>query len=177
MLAAAKQQGAKPVMPTEPTGRTARRTGLVALLAALLAVPLALGAATYPRWSGSLMGIADWNGTQFSSAHPFPMILSGTGTVGPPAIVGYGVLSLTAVSTAMSTLTLSPNSGAWAVTGMVFIKNRSASASNAYVCPMAGVCMSAVGIELVPGQAYGFTNPASAMTVIAASTATVEAQW
>ena len=36
-------------MPTEPTGRTARRTGLVALLAALLAVPLALGAATYPR--------------------------------------------------------------------------------------------------------------------------------
>jgi hypothetical protein len=204
MLAAAKQQGAKPVMPTEPTGRTARRTGLVALLAALLAVPLALGAATYPRWSGSLMGIADWNGTQFSSAYPFPMILSGTGTgsisvtqgtspwvtstpgspmqqtggtVGPPAIVGYGVLSLTAVSTAMSTLTLSPNSGAWAVTGMVFIKNRSASASNAYVCPMAGVCTSAVGIELVPGQAYGFTNPASAMTVIAASTATVEAQW
>ncbi len=67
-------------MPTEPTGRTARRTGLAALLAALLAVPLALGAATYPRWSGSLMGIADWNGTQFSSAYPFPVILSGTGT-------------------------------------------------------------------------------------------------
>ena len=116
-----------------------------------------------------------------SPANPLPVsgtsTVSGSVTVGPPAIVGYGVLSLTAASAAMSMLTLSPNSGAWAVTGTVFIKNRSASAGNIYVCPIAGVCTSAVGIELVPGQAYGFTKPASAITVIAASTATLEAQW
>ncbi len=117
----------------------------------------------------------------YNPANPLPVsgtsTVSGTVAAGPAAIVGYGVLALTAASTAMSTLTLSPNSGAWTATGTVFIKNRSASAGNAYVCPMGGACTSAVGIELVPGQAYGFTKPASAMTVIAASTATVEAQW
>ena len=121
------------------------------------------------------------NYVMVSPTNPLPVsgtsTVSGTVAAGPASVVGYGVLSLTAASTAMSTLTLSPNSGAWAVTGTVFIKNRSASAGNAYVCPMGGACTSAVGIELIPGQAYGFTKPASAMTVIAASTATVEAQW
>ncbi len=134
----------------------------------------ACNAITFTGPNGPRTVMVDANGNLCVSG---TSTVSGTVAAGPAAIVGYGVLALTAASTAMSTLTLSPNSGAWTATGTVFIKNRSASAGNAYVCPMGGACTSAVGIELVPGQAYGFTKPASAMTVIAASTATVEAQW
>ena len=47
-----------------------------------------VAAATYPKWSGPLYGIADWNGTQFSTAYPFPVTLGGAALPAGSAIVG-----------------------------------------------------------------------------------------
>ena len=148
-----------------------RRARIAALALSWLALggAAALAASPYPVGPGAKTGIIDPGGNQFGPAYPFPV--AGT------AVVGFGVLSLTNASTALSTLTLGPNSGAWSTAGVVYVLNRSASAGNAYVCPLAGACTAATGLELVPGQVYGFTRPATGMTVIAASTATVEAQW
>ncbi len=97
----------------------------------------------------------------------------------PPRISGYGTLSVSNSSVLLSTLTVGPNSRVWPSNQlpMVFVSNSTESAGIAYVCPLGGTCSSTVGIPIVAGGAYGFSGASTSMTVIAASSATVVAQW
>jgi hypothetical protein len=102
----------------------------------------------------------------------------GQATTTPPAVTGFGTLALGNTSTALSTLSLGPNSAAWpAQPGMVYVMNSTTSAGPIYVCPLGGTCTAANGIPIAVGQWYGFYRPASGMTAIAPSTATVEVQY
>lgn len=93
-------------------------------------------------------------------------------------VTGFGTLSATATSAALSTLTTGPNSAAWpALPSAVTVINSSASAGVAYVCPLGGTCTAATGIPLAAGAQIRFYQPSTAMTVVAASTASVTAQW
>lgn len=96
----------------------------------------------------------------------------------PPAITGFGTLAVTASSALASTATAGPNSAVWpTTTGMLYVRNESASAGTLYVCPLGGTCSATVGLELPPGQSWGFYKPATTMTVFATTTATMQAQW
>lgn len=101
-----------------------------------------------------------------------------TATV-PPKMSGYGTLSVSTSSILLSTLTVGPNSKVFPpnTMPMTYISNSTNSAGVLYVCPLGGICTSSVGIPLVAGGAYGFYGASPDMTVIAASTATVIAQW
>jgi len=104
--------------------------------------------------------------------------VTGTVTVAPPGIVGFGTLAVTAASTLGSTLTLGPNSGAWSATpGLLVVLNDAGSAGNLYVCPIGGTCSAANGLELTPGRSWSFYAPSTNLTVIAATTATAQFQW
>jgi hypothetical protein len=104
--------------------------------------------------------------------------ITGTVTVAPPGIVGFGTLAATAASTLASTLTLGPNSGSWSATpGLLVVLNDVNSAGNLYVCPIGGTCTAANGLELTPGRSWTFYAPSTSLTVIAASTATAQFQW
>lgn len=95
-----------------------------------------------------------------------------------PAIQGFGTLAATNASALLSTLTPGPNSAAWpAVPGQIYVINSASSAGLIYLCPKGGTCSAAVGIPISAGNAYGVYQGATTMTVIAASTATVVAQW
>jgi hypothetical protein len=102
-------------------------------------------------------------------------------TAMPTATNGFGTLSVSTSSVALSTLTVGPNSLAWhmPLNGTLYVSNSINSAGNLYVCPFGGACTAAAGIPLSPGQAYGFnlggTN--TSPTVIADTTATAVAQW
>ena len=105
-----------------------------------------------------------------------PMAVFGGNTPNP--VTGFGTLALTNASTALSTMTAGPNSAAWPTTpGMMYVINDATSAGTMYVCPLGGVCTVANGLPLLQGQSYGFYKPATAMTAIAVSTATVKLQW
>ena len=100
-----------------------------------------------------------------------------TNTV-PPAIRGFGTLSVTTASVLLSTLTLGPNSSTWpSAPRQLFIVNSPSSADIAYVCPLGGVCTSANGIPIGVGSSYGFFEPVTAMTICSATTSTILAQW
>lgn len=99
-------------------------------------------------------------------------------TTAPPPVSGFGTLSATAASTLLSTLTAGPNSSVWPLLPkQIFVMNAPGSAGVVYVCPKGGTCSASVGIPIAAGYSYGFYQPATAMTVFAASTATVVAQW
>lgn len=101
-----------------------------------------------------------------------------TGSAGGPVpqVTGFGTLAATNSSTLLSTLTTGPNSAAWpASPGQIYVINQ--STSPIYICPLGGTCAAATGMEIMGGQAYGFYKPSMSMTVIAPSTATVQAQW
>jgi hypothetical protein len=113
-----------------------------------------------------------------SAQGDFPSGLSPVATV--PAIHGFGTLSATAASTQLSTLTTGPNSAAWptgTLIPQVYVINSSTSAGIVYLCPLGGTCGTTVGIPIAAGSAYGVFAGSTAMTVYAASTATVVAQW
>lgn len=93
-------------------------------------------------------------------------------------VSGFGTLSATNASALLSTLTAGPNSAVWpTLPSVVVVINSSASAGVAYVCPLGGACTVATGIPLAAGARYRFYGPSTAMSVIAASTASVAAQW
>lgn len=101
--------------------------------------------------------------------------------VTPPAYTGCGVVSATNASALVSTMTMCPtaqtNVPPWPSTPqMVYVINSEASAGALFVCPNGGTCTSG-GIRIPASQAYGFLRPSAAMTVIAATTATVTVQW
>jgi hypothetical protein len=102
----------------------------------------------------------------------------GTVIVTNPGIVGFGNLALTNASTLLSTATVGPNSGVWPTTpAIVDVTNDRASAGVAYVCPLGGTCTSANGVPVAVGQSFRFTKPATTMTMISASTSTIEVQF
>lgn len=110
--------------------------------------------------------------------------LSITGSTGgvvsttPAPVKGFGTLSATNASTLLSTLTAGPSSGTWpTVPGQVYVMNSVGSGGLIYVCPLGGTCSASVGIPISAGNAYGFYEPSTSMTVFAVSTATVIAQW
>lgn len=97
----------------------------------------------------------------------------------PPRMSGYGTLAATTASALLSTMTVGPGSPAFpgSTLPMIYIYNSTNSAGVLYVCPLGGTCTSSVGIPIVAGGAWGFNGASQNMTVIAASTATVVAQW
>lgn len=98
-------------------------------------------------------------------------------------VTGFGTLALTNSSTPASTMTVGPNSGVWPSTPqMVYVLNDASSAGSIFVCPVAPVnvtptCTVAAGLELTPGRSWAFLRPSPNMTLIAASTATIQFQW
>ncbi len=100
----------------------------------------------------------------------------------PPGLSGFGTLSATNSSTALSTLTVGPNSKAWAMpfAGVLNLLNASTSAGLLYLCPFGGTCSATVGIPLIVGQSISGINLGGSTvspTVFAVSTATVVAWW
>lgn len=96
----------------------------------------------------------------------------------PAPIKGFGTLSATNASALLSTLTVGPNSAAWPTSpNQMYVINSSASGGILYVCPLGGTCSATVGIPIAAGATESFFAPSTSMTVIAASTATVVAQW
>jgi hypothetical protein len=150
------------------------------LFGIIIAFGVTAAAQNYPKWHGTLVGIADYNGNQFGSANPMPVAASFTGSVvtAPAAVKGFGTLAATSASTALSTVTAGPNSAVWPTSpAQLYVINSPASAGTVYVCPLGGTCSASVGIPVPAGGAYGFYQAATGMTVFAASTATVVAQW
>lgn len=96
------------------------------------------------------------------------------------SISGYGKLSLTNASILLSTAALGPGSAAWPSSpAVVDVTNDSVSADTIYACPTGSTptCTTATGIPIYVGETYRFTRPSATMTLIAASTATVEVQF
>src|SRR4051812_35291166 len=93
-------------------------------------------------------------------------------------LTGFGTIAATTASVLVSTMTLGPQSNAWPnAPQTVYVMNAAASAGLLYVCPLGGTCSATTGIPIGPGASYGFAKPASTMTLIAASTATVWVQF
>lgn len=94
---------------------------------------------------------------------------------------GYGTLSVTNSSVAVSTVTTSPNSAVWKMplNGYLFIRNSPSSAGILYVCPLGGTCSSSNGIPLNIGDngQFNLGGSTTSPTVIAASTATAIIGW
>lgn len=106
------------------------------------------------------------------------LCVTGAITTIPAAVTGFGTVAATNASALLSTLTAGPNSAVWPTTpGMVYVINSSASAGVVDICPLGGTCTAAVGVPIAPGGWYGFYKPATTMTIIASSTASVSAQW
>ena len=103
-------------------------------------------------------------------------------TIYPPATAGYGTLSVSTSSIAVSTLTAGPNSASYP-TGLLpsrflSVRNSIGSAGFLYVCLYGGTCTASVGIPLAVGESKTWTlNSPTSPTVIAASTATLIAEW
>ena len=104
-------------------------------------------------------------------------------TIYPPVTAGYGTLSVSTSSIAVSTLTAGPNSPSYP-TGLLLpsrflsVRNSIGSAGVLYVCLYGGTCTAAVGTPLAIGESKTWTlNGTTSPTVIAASTATLVAEW
>jgi len=112
----------------------------------------------------------------FSMAQP-------TGAVSlPPGLSGFGTLSVTNASAAISTMTRTAGSATFVqpLTGTLSILNAKSSAGNVYICFFGGVCTNAIGFPVVPGQqVYGINLGGSTVspTVIADTTATIWITW
>jgi hypothetical protein len=93
-------------------------------------------------------------------------------------MTGFGTIAATTASVQVSTMTLGPQSNTWPPSPKtVYVMNAAGSAGLLYVCPLGGTCSATTGIPISPGAAYGFAGPASTMTLVAASTATVWVQF
>lgn len=107
--------------------------------------------------------------------------------VSPAATSGFGTVSVSTSSIALSTVTLGPSSAAFPVGGLpnqqIAVSNSPASAGIAYLCPLGGTCTTANGLPLAVGERRTLYLKAAASgqltspTVIAVSTATVVADW
>jgi hypothetical protein len=141
----------------------------LAVLALLLWPGIAMAQNTYDGNGNLNVNIGGRGGTPASTT---PI------TTSPAAITGFGTLAVVNASALASTATAGPNSAVWpTTTGMLYVRNESASAGTLYVCPLGGTCSATVGLELPPGQSWGFYKPATTMTVFATTTATMQAQW
>lgn len=107
-----------------------------------------------------------------------PAMAQPTVTSVPWYITGFGTLSVSNSSVLLSTMTAGPNSGVWPIAPqMMYVTNSPGSSGTLYVCPLGGTCSASVGIPLAVGSSYGFFQPKTNMTVIAATTATAVPQW
>lgn len=99
----------------------------------------------------------------------------------PTVLNGYGTLSVSNSSIAVSGVTTSPNSAAWKMplNGYLYITNSPASAGTLYVCPLGGTCSSSNGTPLSIGSQsiFNLGGSTTSPTVIAASTATAIISW
>lgn len=150
-----------------------RLTWLALLLLLASACPAAAQPpARPPPQSPTAVNNYCWNGAAVA-------MCGSAGTTGvPPPVTGFGTLSATGTFALASTLTLGPSSAGWpAAPGMVYVVNAPASAGTVFVCPLGGTCTTANGIPIAAGSAYGLFRPSTAMTLVAASTATVSFQF
>lgn len=153
-----------------------RIAGWIGLLT--LAAVAVVAAQSYPRWGGTLTGIANYDGNQFSTAFPFPV----TGTVATtpaattPPIKGFGNLVGTGASAPLSTLTTGPNSAAWPTSpGMITVIT---TGGVGYVCALGGTCSASAGIPIGSSIAgWSFYQPSTDMTVYAPIGVTFTAVW
>lgn len=105
-----------------------------------------------------------------SATQPLPV------TSTAPPIRGFGNLTLTNASAALSGVTTGPNSAAWPTApGLVFVTNT--GLNPAFIAPLGGVAVAATCIPLQPGQSYGFSSPVSGMTAISTLGTTLSIAW
>ena len=96
---------------------------------------------------------------------------------------GSGVLSLTTSSVAVTTLTLAPNSPALLFplpSATISFQAISTNAGSAWLCPLGGTCSASNAVEIPPGATVSISvspNSATAPTLVATSTATVQVIW
>ena len=114
-----------------------------AVLLTLVAISVAM--ASYPRWSGTLVGIADWTGDQFSSANPFPTVSGPASYNGTMTLTANTSMALVTANVTMNNSTALPSAGAFAN-----LRITNTGASNAvYVCWFGGTCSATAGGELL----------------------------
>lgn len=101
-------------------------------------------------------------------------------TVTTPPVNGFGTLSITTNSVAISTVTVGPNSPAYPTT----LPNEAVSITNAgtavaYVCPLGGTCKTSNGVPLAVNETRTFNigGNTTAPTVISGSAATLIITW
>jgi hypothetical protein len=99
----------------------------------------------------------------------------------PTIANGFGSLSVSGSSINVSTVTAGPGSNTWVMPlfGNLVIQNVKTSAGAVYVCPKGGVCTSANGWPLQPGDVgtWALGGTTTSPTIIAATTATVMVGW
>lgn len=113
-----------------------------------------------------------------SPTNPCPFTgSSGTITATPPAITGYGALTVGASSsTLLSTVTTSPDSAAWPTSpGYVVFWNT--GSATAYYCPLGGPCSAAVGLPVPAGGSYGAYKISTNATAFSVGATAVTLQW
>lgn len=97
----------------------------------------------------------------------------------PTITNGYGTLSVSTSSVAVSTVTTSPNSGAWVMplNGNLVIQNN--GGSNVYVCLLGGTCTASNGWKVPPNAVITFNigGYTTSPTIISDSSATVNVGW
>jgi hypothetical protein len=101
--------------------------------------------------------------------------------IAPVSVGGFGSISLSTSSVAVSTAVAGPGSGAFPTelpNRCLTIWNSAASGGNCYVAPLGGTAVAATCLPLVPGQNVQFTtNGTTVPTIISDSTATVFVIW
>ena len=101
--------------------------------------------------------------------------------IAPTSVGGFGVLSVSTSSLAISSCTAGPSSGSYPAvlpSGVVTVWNSADSANNLYVAPLGGTASAATCIPLMPGQFQMFSLPSGVVpAVISGGTSTALVIW
>lgn len=137
--------------------------------ALLLSLVVGAAVASYPRWSGTLTGIADYQGNQFSSANPFPVVSGPASYNGTMTLAAATSTSLIAANVTMSNSTVLPLAGSFTNLRITNIGSTNA----VYVCWFGGTCSATAGGELLApnggSDMLNLTGNANAPTVYSVS--------
>lgn len=92
---------------------------------------------------------------------------------------GFGTLSVSNSSIAISTVTAGPNSNAWSMPlfGNLVVNNQGSNA--AWICPLGGVCTAANGLQISAGANVTFSlgGQTTSPTVISTAGTTLWIGW
>ena len=104
--------------------------------------------------------------------------------IAPTSVGGFGVLSVSTSSLAISSCTAGPGSDSYPTgkplpNGSVTLWNSIDSANNVNVAPLGGTAVAATCVPIAPGQAWTFSvgDSTTSPTVISSGSATLFVIW